>query len=132
MERRAFMTAIAATPLAAAGAAIDEDAQLDAILAIHDRTGVSIDDLVDWLEGVDVERISQNVKKAPSIVWGPVRTRAAVSSFKSGEILGTGADPSAKFSEAQIRMKADPATLKKYLANFERSAEHYPALMDMA
>ncbi|MBV1865823.1 MAG: hypothetical protein KUG74_15510 [Rhodobacteraceae bacterium] len=138
MKRRHFITAATAAPLAGVTSnlitRVDSEKKLDATIAIGKRTGISIDDLVGWFEGVDVERIAENVMKPPTITWGRDVTRAALSAFKAGEILppNNAKNPNANFAEAQIRMKADRATAKKHLSYFKRSAEAFPTLMDLA
>ncbi|SLN63913.1 hypothetical protein ROA7450_03359 [Roseovarius albus] len=120
MKRRGFLlgSAVAPTAIFAAQATTDPDKELDAILSIAKHTGLSIDDLVDWLEGVDVERIAQNVKKPPSIKWDQYNTHSSMQAVYAGTALSLKANtfPGRGYLIAQLRAKGDRQKMRQMMS----------------
>ena len=148
MKRRAFLTAIGAstaipalaTPPTAAllgvALAYDDQDTTCSLIAIRRHTGLSLDDLSDWFEGVPshvLAHIASNVLNAPIVPWSKRQTWTTVHAFKAGEVFAvrSGRNRLTDYCERQIRMRADKAEMARVLGFFTSSAEAYPTLMDL-
>lgn len=149
MKRRAFLAtmgastaipAFATTPLVAllgVAVAYDDQVATSSLTAIRKHTGLSLDDLSDWFEGVPSDvlaQISSNVLNAPIVPWSKGQTWTTVHAFKVGEVFASRDDRNrlAEYCERQIRLRADKAEVARVLGYFTNSAEAYPTLMDLA
>lgn len=140
MNRRNFIYAAAATPLAAlpcVASAYSDQVTTNSLIAIKKHTGLSLDDLSDWFEGVPsnmLAHISSNVLNAQIVTWNKGQTWTTVHAFKAGEVFAArnGRNRLADYCERQIRMRADKAEMARVLGYFTSSAQAYPTLMDLA
>ena len=116
----AAITAATAIPVSAI-AQSNPERELDAILTIAKHTGLTVDDLVQWLECVDVERIAQNVQAPPHLKWDKYGTHAAMQALCVGVGLSIYQDslPMQGFMVAQIKTKGVPETVKGMLARYD-------------
>lgn len=140
MKRRAFISAVTATPLVALpidAAVNDEQAATDSLIAIRKHTGLSLDDLSDWFEGIPSDvlaHIASNALNARIVTWSKGQTYVTVHAFKAGEVFASRGDRNrlAEYCERQIRLRADKAEVARVLGYFTNSAKAYPTLMDLA
>ncbi len=121
MNRRTLLTA---GPMAAAAlvlpvaAQVDKGAQLEALRSISNRIGLSIDDVHDWLDGVDMTIVAANVGRwEPKTTWKPSQTHAAFMSY-AADSMTADESPLRGFMEAQLLAKGDKATIRRAITNF--------------
>lgn len=127
MDRRAFISAAAIVPFGGVIMAneVDKEVHLDHMIAIADHTGIAVDDLYDWFRGVDLTQIVENMTAKPSITWSTEQTTAALTGYKAMQTMGHDQplNPLTRLTEAQFRLKADRAEVKRFITKA-------PACMD--
>lgn len=122
--RRALLVGAGVTgAIATMGAAApvvqpDKDAQLDALLFISRKLGLSVDDVHCWLKGVDMTIVAENVEGwTPGPKWGPSSTHAVFVAY-AADVMAKDDNPTRDFLEAQLIAKGDRATIRKNLEIF--------------
>lgn len=105
LSRRILMVSAAVAPAAAmlpAPAKSQED-DLDALIEISERTGISLDDVYHWLSGVDLNRVVENVRKPSPIEWSEVATRSCFAAAGGLMLLNRTEDfPLSRFMARQL------------------------------
>ena len=92
------------------------ESEYELLLRIHRLTGLCLNEIGIWFEGVDVERIVANIEAEPIQKWSGQQTHAAIQSLYASENLsgGEGA-PIRGYVSAQIKLKGDQDTIRRML-----------------
>ncbi len=123
LNRRSFITTAAIAPLAGVAMAgnFNEDDNLELLDAIHNHTGLSLDELADWFDGIPtamLEKIMYNVLTAPVEKWSYQQTILATMSVKVCEIPDTNIAPNQAYNVRQVVLKGNRAAIKKIVGGY--------------
>lgn len=126
LNRRSFIAAAAVAPLAgvAYASASNEDENLKLMKAFSKHSGLSLDDVADWFEGVPtpiLAHIMQNARMAPAQKWTYSSTYSAALSVKSTEAWSQGSNPNQVFCARQLERKGDRDAIRRVLECYTSS-----------